>query len=147
MLMGLKEDMRKLNEGDTVADLMIESMSNAGIRDRFLDDPNTDLMGAEDDPEIADLIGSLPGFDKNEESLIQDEIKTLSEGLVETVLEGESAEDLRGKISSKKGEVESLKAEIAAATKNGDSSVVESKKEELKNAEAALRDFVARSKV
>ena len=85
MLTTLKEIIRNDVEFGTSLESAMEHISESGddIKDVFLDDPDAMVIGAENDPEIAKLVNSLPD-DVNEEvnDITEKDIADIVEGFV-----------------------------------------------------------------
>lgn len=82
MLTALREAMHALDTEHEVHDLMMEGLDP--VRDKFLDEPELVVLGAEEDPEIASLVNDIPEYGLGKDSSIEGEIASLSESLVET---------------------------------------------------------------
>lgn len=78
MILGLK---KMLNE-ETKLDILSEAAKQVttDVKDLFLDDPETALIGAEEDPEIAQLVNTIPEYDDHDEET-EREIEKLTENL------------------------------------------------------------------
>jgi hypothetical protein len=81
MLNDLKKALRENTATEFCPDAILESTTS--VKDAFLDDPETDLIGAEDDPEIRDLIETIPEYGGSDEDTEQD-IEALTESLSAT---------------------------------------------------------------
>lgn len=82
MLNILKQDLIKREQAISSSELMLESVVNHDVRDAFLDDTEALLLGAENDPLIAEQIEDIP--EANDYELTDEEIEEL-EGLEEAV--------------------------------------------------------------
>jgi hypothetical protein len=67
MLNALKRAIRRNKETDFIMEAAIEDIETTSIKDMFLDDVDSYLNGAEDDPEIAKLVAQLPDLSNIED--------------------------------------------------------------------------------
>jgi hypothetical protein len=83
MLSGLRKDLNKQTQEDFALEAAVNSASgdDADIKDAFLDDPDMAVLGAENDPEIAKLVGDLPEFDEQEECT-EDDLDKIEESFI-----------------------------------------------------------------
>ena len=85
MLDSLKRDIRRQRESEFADEAIIESVSDDSVKSAFLDDIDVSVIGAESDPEIAQLVNSIPEYEENDADVEMElEVKNLTENLVET---------------------------------------------------------------
>lgn len=78
---------------DTFADIdPREIKSREDIRDMFLDDPQAQIVGAENDPRINDLLDKIPTDDDGEEPISKKEAEKLAESIIPVVNEAYESE-------------------------------------------------------
>jgi len=81
MLEGLKKDIAREKNSTFVFEAMTESMSDDDIKDAFLDDEEVLVLGAENDPEIAELADAIPEYDEDNQD-IDAELENLQENFI-----------------------------------------------------------------
>lgn len=80
MLTFLKESINKEKEDEFLTSVLMENKIAKKI---FLDDLDSAVIGAEQDPGIKTLVDTIPEYDDNDE-LIEAEINSMVESLIET---------------------------------------------------------------
>lgn len=84
MLNRLKQEIKQRE----LAELMLESLTTKTdeiVKSAFLDDFTADVLGAENDPKIKQLVDTIPEYDDHDDQL-EMEIISLTESLIETVI-------------------------------------------------------------
>lgn len=82
MLNRLKKEIKQRE----LAELMLESLTTKSdeiVKSAFLDDFAADVLGAENDPEIKQLVETIPEYEDHDDQL-EMEIFSLTESLIET---------------------------------------------------------------
>lgn len=85
MLSRLKQEIKQRE----MAEMMLESLTTKSdeiVKSAFLDDFAVDVLGAENDPEIKQLVESIPEYDDHDDQL-EMEILSLTESLMETEIQ------------------------------------------------------------
>lgn len=85
MLSRLKKEIKQRE----MAEMMLESLTTKSdeiIKSAFLDDFTADVLGAENDPEIKQLVELIPEYDDHDDQL-EMEILSLTESLMETEIQ------------------------------------------------------------
>jgi hypothetical protein len=85
MLSRLKQEIKQRE----MAEMLIESLTTKSdeiVKSAFLDDISVDVLGAENDPEIKQLVESIPEYDDHDDQL-EMEILSLTESLMETEIQ------------------------------------------------------------
>lgn len=82
MLNRLKKEIKQRE----LSELMLESLTTKSdeiVKSAFLDDFAADVLGAENDPEIKQLVETIPEYEDHDDQL-EMEIFSLTESLIET---------------------------------------------------------------
>lgn len=77
MLNGLKQELHNDEVNELLASRIYESASDV-VKDKFLSDPELVTLGAESDPEIEKLVGTLPEYGPDPEK----ELKNIEEAFI-----------------------------------------------------------------
>jgi hypothetical protein len=85
MLNNLKREIKRQEMSQVMMESFSSNATDNAIKSVFLDDVDTAVLGAENDPEIKALVASIPEYDEQDEEL-ELEIHTLTESLIETDL-------------------------------------------------------------
>lgn len=66
MISGLKKELSRIKTENFLTEAAVDAAigTDDDIRDAILDDPETVLAGAEDDPEIEKLVEKIPEYDE-----------------------------------------------------------------------------------
>lgn len=81
MLNLLKRDLVERGQRTTVAELMVESVSNDDIRDAFLDNPKYIFLGSENDPVVEREIDGIPEYEDGLSDEELDELESITESV------------------------------------------------------------------
>ena len=102
---------------DQVIEAILESTLD--VKDVFLDDPETYIAGAEDDPEIKKLLDSIPEYSEDDDT--KQEIEAATESLTATQVHDapSSASDVRAEITRLELENRRMLTEAALYRKRG----------------------------
>lgn len=84
MLTAIKEMLMEEKRLENGYKAIVEN-SDRVVRDMFLDDIETVVDGAENDPEIKALIETIPEYDE-EDDILETEIEAMTESLIETII-------------------------------------------------------------
>jgi hypothetical protein len=81
MLNNLKRQIKQ----EEMSNVLLEAMTTGDqdIKDLFLDDVQLAVLGAENDPEVKELVQSIPEYDDHDEDVIA-QIESVAESLMET---------------------------------------------------------------
>ncbi len=85
MLKGLYSRIRSEELDDFVCEAMGTKKSSDQLKSAFLDDYRADVIGAENDPTIKELIETIPEYDDTDPE-IESEIAVAAESLMESEL-------------------------------------------------------------
>lgn len=78
MLEGLKRDIARDKMSDILFEVATRTKGDESIKDAFLDDPEMQVIGAENDPEINKLIAMIPEYEGDGKDV---DLKSLEESL------------------------------------------------------------------
>jgi hypothetical protein len=84
MLFNLKKEIKQQEMNELITESMSsKSNSEELIKSAFLDGFDIDIIGAENDPVIKDLVQTIPEYDDHDEE-IESQINNIAESLLET---------------------------------------------------------------
>lgn len=117
MLNDLKKTLQDENDSNFELESILESTLD--IKDVFLDDPETALIGAEDDPEIEALVDKVPEYSDDPD--VKEDIESLTESVAATATRhgSQSAEDIKALINRLGIINRKLQSEIGLYRKRG----------------------------
>jgi hypothetical protein len=144
MLNDLKKTLKKDSTSEFEPNVILESMNSVG--DVFLDDPETDLIGAEDDPEIKSLIDKLPEYNGDASEDIAEHVQALSESSTIPLNKPDAHKtkdntESRNKINFLRGKINILNSDTEFYRKRGNLHQVNQAKMQIISLEKQIKDI------